>query len=318
MANYYTTVAGAGAKNGSDWDNAYDHATFQSTMTSKVAGDIMYIYSGTYTASSNHTFWNDGTNTDHIHLVGISDQDLMTEAQGDDRPLFEMGTYAFDCDNYWTWKNLRINAGVTTGDRKIRCDTDGIVINCKITVASTNTSHYAFYFGGTGGTLIDTEISNPLARGVYGNGFLCQFCYIHDCAVYGIYAGGGAYTFLNSIFDTCGTGIYMVGGSNRLLANTFYNCTTAIDGQTGTDHVIINNTISSCTTGISYTSDPGDSTVVDYNNFYNNTADVSNISKGANTVAVDPSFVDAPNGNFALQAGSGLKEAGWSLSLGVS
>ena len=47
MATYYTTVAGAGDKDGSSWANAFDLAEFDTQFASAAAGDVYYVYSGT-------------------------------------------------------------------------------------------------------------------------------------------------------------------------------------------------------------------------------------------------------------------------------
>jgi len=296
-ATMYVTVSGAGLKDGSDWDNAFGLAEFETDFESSVEpGDVYYIYSGDYTFTDNILTAIDGTATNPIMVIGISDQDLMTEAQGDDRPNFIMGAYAFVGDNYIGVKNIRSSS---TASQSFHFDTTSAVINCKVENTSGLANRYAILCDGK---ILgcESKSTNGYAFGSAGSGFVVRGCEAYDSAVaVKVLNHGGA--IIKIISDSCTTGVAVGAYTNtHIEESTFYDGTTAISGS-GCCTTIIDNHIVDFTTGVSWTSAVG-AVFLDYNNFYNCTTDVSNVAKGANSTDYDPDFVDAANGNFALGA----------------
>lgn len=127
-------------------------------------------------------------------------------------------------------------------------------------------------------------------------------CYMHDSTA-GIYVGAsyGNRIFFN-IIDTCTTGYAATGntGNTQFINNTVYNCSTAgFSGNVTDKATIINNIFDTCGTGITFTSQYN-SNYADSNNFNGNSTNRTNIAVGDHDTAVDPGFVDAANGNFAI------------------
>ena len=92
-------------------------------------------------------------------------------------------------------------------------------------------------------------------------------------------------------------------------------CGQGIDVGTAVSVWVENCEISNNTTGAAADSS-SDRHVFDYNNWYNNTADVSNVSKGSNATAYDPNYEGADD--FRSGSGSSIREAGYGIDLGVS
>jgi Na+(H+)/acetate symporter ActP len=74
-------------------------------------------------------------------------------------------------------------------------------------------------------------------------------------------------------------------------------------------NIFINNIIYGWTLGATQTTAENTSNIWAYNDFYNNTTNRTNVTAGANDMAINPDFVDAANGNFAI--GSALRAKGY-------
>ena len=118
-------------------------------------------------------------------------------------------------------------------------------------------------------------------------------------------------------------------GHGSLINNcTVYNCTTGIyDLGSKNTYGMLNTTVSDCTDGF-LSNNAGvvvKSAYFDYNNWYNNTHDISwddgtsedNSAKGVNATANNPSFTNAAAGDFSLGGSSSLLDAGFSTELGI-
>ena len=308
MANKYTTVAGAGLKDGTTWANAFGLAEYLvDFLNSASPGDIYYVFSGTYTMSAFNWTARDGNATDFIKIVGVSDQTLLTEAQGDDRPLFDMGAFSMLFDDYWEIRNIR-----ATGSNSAytwRGDTYATFVNCK---AHNTGLGEAFEGGAVFLRLILCEASVDGATAsvsLGGNGGFFWGNYFHDSTTGLDAVSRDTSIFLFNIFDTCTLGLDLTGTStnNLIQNNTFYNCTTGLSMQTSTGSIVTNNNFDSNTTGVTNTAN--DATIyVDCNNYFNNGTDATNVTKGINATAVDSNFTDAPNGDFSL--GSAMAAGG--------
>ena len=205
---------------------------------------------------------------------------------------------------YWVVSHLRgtgtgtevFKMGVTVGSfYQLKADnSSGTARRSGLEGGSSGVNHYAMCEAiCTNGRAILTLADSS----VYG-------CYLHDsfngCLVS---TGSGHSSVIHNIFDTCTTGVTLSGTSNDgvICNNTFYNGTTGINVNQPVA-TIMNNVIDNFTTGINRVA-TGSPTLVDYNNYSNNTADTSNIDKGGNATSASPGFADAANGDFAPGAG---------------
>ena len=144
----------------------------------------------------------------------------------------------------------------------------------------------------------------------YGNEIMVANCYFHDSAQ-GIRntnaSGNYGSDYINNIFDTCTTaGIFYSGANDMadfIYGNTFFG---GIGTPTGigidmsvtgaANKVIMNNIFTGLATGIvsqdASQALQGTSMKINWNNFYNNTTDVTNVTKGPQDLALNPSFAN--------------------------
>lgn len=202
--------------------------------------------------------------------------------------------------------------------------------NCfdsKIVNPSTTPGGFALQVSpGTGvPNVVDCEI--VCYRGI---GITCESIsnvignYIHDCDV-GIYFGGLS-CFLNNIISGCVTTAisgYNIGSGTCIVNNTFYGAEnklgTAIDFTVQAYYCgVMNNIFYGFVTGISSPTTTWQN-YPDYNDYYNNTNDVSSPAewpKGVHDVAVDPQFANVAQltGTTATTSGFVLTQSGADFS----
>ncbi len=338
MANYYVTVAGAGGQTGADWANAFDISDLETFLeTTVAAGDNIYVAGGTYTVSSDINTGRSGTYLLPITIIGVASGTTNEPpvpsdwADGTARPLFDVSgdsATSFTVEDYYVIRNLRV-AGQRTA-RVFEVDDNCTVVNCYAYNSYNSATCIALYTGGAC-KIIDCEVVADYGVGIECSGGtnLILGCYVHDTPE-GIFPNTGT-VMQSCIFDTSTTvGINISGSDTISVVNcTIYNCTAGIIMATNAImDAFINNTISNCTDGFKCNTAGTviESAYFDYNNWYNNTRDMSwdngstedNSAKGSNAVNIDPTFHDAAGGNFSLKNNSPLVNAGFSLRLGVS
>lgn len=322
MATYYATVAGAGAKNGAAWATAFDLAALETHVEgSAAAGDLYYVAGGTYTLTGNWNTALDGTAASPIHFIGVksgttNEPPIVSDwADDTDRPLFAAAANECRFDNYWIIRNIRVT---TTEDDGFRADTGSLIVNC-YSNNSSNADRIAIKVAGDQSRIIDCEAESGGATkgrciGLPNAAARVIGCYCHDGSD-GIVISLGAVISFNIIDTMDDTGIN--GGNDHAVVamnNTIYNCSVGISETIGTRWVVMNNIISDCTTGISWDTEQK-SNYFDFNNYYNNTADVSNVTKGPNATAYEPQYTGA--GDFSLNTASDCIGAAFSIELGV-
>jgi hypothetical protein len=268
-----------------------------------VAGNTVYIKGGAYSQGgvSSHTA---GTAAAPIKYIGYKTtrNDVCT---GTDRPTFTQTTTTVWLTNAYIYlKNIVIiSAGAhaysdnAAGSNKFE--------NCKITCNHASSQWAAFSVRSA--RMINCEAVAPSCRGVsMGTGpTTMQGCYVHDCAV-GVRTTTGAYIFDTIIADCSSKAFESTSTSSNIIKNcTLYGAETptgiGIDSNT-TDNTIsiyMNNIIYGFTTGVSFLGSVP-SNHWDYNCFYNNTTDRTNVTAGTNDVAVNPSFTNAASGDFSI------------------
>jgi len=300
VTTIHMTQNGAGAKNGSNWDNAIA----ENQIGSYFYSDYHFYVKGNLTISAN---WS--TSGDRIKVVGVkSDAGYPVTrsdiAFGSDRPQITMGGYYWNIDTQSEVSNMIFSGSNTT--YLLQMDAYSTVYNCKFTNTSNNNminfasdgwervigcefhgTTNAGRFGVAGGE-VDLRILGCFFDGVNGINAATDVC-VSNC----IFAGAPNY------------GIDI--GSNArgyFTNNLFYN--NAVGMSTGSYATIINNMFVSNTTAVS---NSATQFISDGNNWYGNTADFSasdiglcgfTASKGPNELALDPQFTDAANNNFTV------------------
>ena len=328
--NYAVTSAGAGDGSGQDasddfdWQNAMSYAQFETYIEdAPTAGDTFYFMGGeTYILTSDlGSAAIDGTSTAPYLFIGVASGTTAEPptpsdwAVGTDRPLFYTNTgYVITFGDYCTVKNIKISVddtfyALTFGNYSEITNSD---------ILNNNAAGEGVYSG-----TYNQIINNKITAGTIGlrlTSGAALFNYIHDTDTSCIeLAGTGALVGFN-ILDTCTVGINVNSRYGPIiLNNTIYGNTTGISGTTGHQATILNNSITDSTTGISWTNEYKNHHI-DYNNYSDNTADVNAngyIVKGPNATAANPAYTNAAGGDFSLGAGSALRNAAQTITVGV-
>ena len=325
-SDMYVTAAGAGGKSGVNWSDAFGLAEFETDAEGgSEAGDTYYIAGGTYSwtdrikAETRH-----GTILAPISFIGVKSGTTAEPpvaadwAYGADRPHFDGDAEYFQFGNYIKFFNIRITVtsaytGVVVSGLSNIFNVSVIGTTC--TVGGINLASYGVV------SYSSSKCTNSTAfalSNVSGN-----HLYAYDSVTGMTLAGRG--TLINSAIDTCTTGVTLaVSDANYRLnisGNTFYGSTTCLS-LTGTFtniFPIFNNIFDNCTTGISAANDmTGSPAAIDYNLYSNNTADVTNVDKGANSVTSDITFTDAPGQDFTLPDSSVAEGAGMQVDTNIN
>jgi len=221
---------------------------------------------------------------------------------GANRPVIDMDTYQFTCTTgYWFISNMIMTGEAT---EVLELNSYGRLSNSFITNSSATAGGYAV-FADSYSVVIDSELVSTngyCGRGGLGSKYL--YTYFHDSATAVIYTSG-YFTFHGNIVDTMTTyGLRATAARNNGVAtnNTFYGANDAdavaisIGASVGTS--ILNNIFADWATSITIT---GPLTQEDYNLFYSNTTDPSQI--GVNSVTgTSPWSGDPASGDFSIAA----------------
>lgn len=274
-------------------------------------GNKLYIEKGTYTIDGNVSVANDGTAALPINIVGRDGSDTVAPT-GANRPILAFGANTANfLGDYYNFYNLDFT---TTAPAGIFVQAGSILRNCKSFNSSATANRAAFSLSGLGSRVIDCEAISTAGDGIdqaSGQASHITGCYIHDCGAKGIdLVGTSVRTSITfNIIDNCATGISMGSGSTEIFVqnNTLHGANTpagtGIDllATTAIKCTFMNNSISGFVTGVNSAA-AVESNFYDYNNFFNNTTNRTNVTAGPNDTALDPAFTDAPNGNFAVGA----------------
>jgi hypothetical protein len=270
-----------------------------------VAGNIWWVKSGTYTSTGNVVLSKSGTANALIKIIGYQTTRGDTPT-GDNRPLFALGTNIFRINDWTEWSLFRATYS-GTGASAIEMDQQSTISEAKVEFTTSGALTIGLEVGNNGGSLIKTEVSAPNASAVstalvYGLGSSIPTMvidnYVHDCAGLGIRVNAIG-VIQGNIVDTCTGGIFGIN-SPIIKNNTIYNCSGNGIEITGSGARVMYNDFNSC--GVALEGNASNAVRNDYNNYYNNTTDEgTNITKGANATAIDPSYADAANGDFTNQ-----------------
>ena len=256
---------------------------------------------------------------------------------GSDRPLIDLVANQWDWDANCNTINIEYLRFTTTSTRGMSIPLLSSGINCKFSNTSGNGSKYAVLIGSngvapsSGSALINCEVTNPSGLGVglatqaYVSGlYFISGCWIHDCDT-GITRHGtntGRLYMSDTIIQACATtGVTGTSITLALVKNcTFYGASTpagtGINSLGAVDACIwTNNIFYGWTTGVTATTQ-AESLVADYNNFFNNTTDRTNITAGAHDTALDPQFTAPGSNDFGV--GANMKAIGFPSLIGVA
>lgn len=233
-----------------------------------------------------------------------------------DMPTMNTAAFSLTWGAYYVVRNLSVTG---TSATTMSSGSQTILYNVKAQNTSATADRIAFSLGTNARAIRCEMISDAGVALQTGASARTYGSYIHDSKTcVNVNAVGGGFYF--NIIDTCsliGVNFAATYDNIVLIGNTIYGAATppgtgtvgiggaAADSENDT---VIGNIIFGWDTGISYTANAL-SNYFNWNNLYNNTTPRAYATAGPNDIALDPAFVDAPNGNFAV--GANMKAAGF-------
>lgn len=287
------------------------------------SASIIFIEKGTYTISSGASIAS--TNSTAIlpsFILGYNTQ-RGDSCVGSNRPIIACGANSITLGQYQTPENIIFTG---TSATIVTSGAGCQFTNCKFLNSSTTASRSAISVSNFSGMIIDCECVSQNGIGITNNSNqnLIYGNYIHD-SVTGISGSSAAMLLVQNIIEACSTAAVTASsasGTHAMIGNTFYG----VEGKIGIGINLsaansasgryVNNIIYGCTTGVAVATGAADSNFSAFNNFYNNTTDVSNFKKSATDLALDPQFTGATQitGTTATTSGSVLTQSGGDFS----
>ncbi len=273
-----------------------------------VAGNTVWVKSGSYTMGTNFSSATNGTAAAPMNLLGY-DSSRGDNPTGANRPTLACGTNTFATGNFWIMRNF-IMTGSSTNGLNTGSQNDCTLINIKSTNTSASSLSAAIRLGQQV-RVIDCEMIN--ANGI-GATIANTNSYIFGCYIHGSLEGihlnsniSGA-VILSTIIAGCASGIVMAGGNliEYISNNTIFGAETpsgtgilSTAGNAIKQSIFLNNIIYGFTTGVNLGSSQP-SNYWDYNDFYNNTTARTNVTAGDHDVAIDPGFTNTAGADFSI------------------
>jgi hypothetical protein len=293
-----TSVACTGYVGGAGRLNALE-GTFQGMIP---ASSMVWIKNGTYTLTGAMTTANANA-TSILQSFWIGYNSVVGDAcNGANRPIIAAAANGVTIAAGTSIRNLIINITTAAG---VTISASGGVRNCKIFNSSTGTGRAGLTLNAC--TVVDCEVISQNGNAMTSTNFSAlsgSFLgnYIHD-SVTGISIDNATTTtaiVVGNIFEACSTQAIIMGSShNRILNNTFYGREAKMgtglnfNVANSTPNEVFNNIFYGLTTGITVLTGSAGRNADYYNDFFNNTTDVTNWNKDATDLAVNPTFTGA-------------------------
>ena len=293
-------------------------------------GNTVYIKAGTYNATSNNWNWFntiEGNSTSlQSNIIGYHTT-RGDNPTGANRPLINFTSAQFLSGTYCTWANLIVTSAIndSSGGTAYINSGHGAVYNCKFVNTCTAAAVPAFgiqddiiflgcEFVSYNGYGVDVSTSKNL---------ICINCWFHDsnCGIFTSYTGGAiGFIAMGCIFSACNSAGISTAVGGIINSVSITNCTffggvgtpigvgVSMPGTLNKMLSVMNCIFYGCTTGL--TTNAGN--LENYNNYFNNTTDVSGIAKGGNDLALNPNFLNVGQytGTTATSASTTLTDSG--------
>jgi hypothetical protein len=301
-------------------------ASDSTVCNAMVAGNKVWVLGGashpTYTLSGTLNITTNGGTLTQISWEGYNSVrgDKPTGAL---RPV--LNSKVFLCGNNFNFTSMIFSSNIAA--TQVSSGTRCHFYLCKFVLSAT-TANIAAVTAANYNTFLSCEFVSYAGRGLTcPNEILVANSYFHDSDIGILNTNGtGNYgsTYTNCIFDSMVTaGISYSGAcdtSDIINGCTFFG---GITNKTGTgislvtnaaNKVIINNIFTGLATGVSVTDASGalqgTSFFLNFNDFYSNTTDVSNCTKGPSDIALNPGFA-----NVGQLTGTGATVSGSTLAI---
>lgn len=313
----------AGTADGLSWTNAWDIGEFDFWAENNAAiGDTVWVMGGlSYAGSSDIDTAKDGSSSvAPIFVIGVAsgtsnEPPIVSDyADTTGRPTFAMAQFNYTVDNTWTHRNMQFTISDALG---FNFGLGNVISNCRFHNFSGTANRNAITItNGPGTLIIDTEIRSNLGDCIDSAGsdsHRIHYVYCHDSNKgFGVSTSSRT-TITDSIFDNIATTAIDIESSaefaNTIINNTIYDVATGVDIAAATGSVIYNNIFDNCSTVAVIEGITTSGNLYDHNNYSNNTADTTNVSKGPNATAVDPQFTNAAEEDFSI--GTNLQALGY-------
>lgn len=321
--NCTTGVGAAGVGNiggALNWDGTTDNAFIQVP----VAGNKIYIKSGSYAPQNMSSASASGTTANPIKIIGYNSSRDDNPTSFANCPLLTFPTASGmgALGTNWHLSYLSIIVSAANG---VALAQNSKIYKCKVVNNSATAARSAIRIDNC--QVIACEfvsyrgigISVPLNSQF---GAVIVDCYIHDSDKgINITDTLQAHVVTGCLIESCVTSsIATSGGPAMIYGNTLFGSvnTTAIGiNITAASPLlaILNNIITGFVTGTSLSS-VSPSNIEDYNDYYNNDTDVTNITKGANDSTLNPTFTNVGQitGTNGTTSGSVLTSSGADFS----
>lgn len=266
------------------------NANDQTTLNAIAGGNTIWVKSGSYTVGVQITNGFGASGVSFINTV----MNGYTSTRGDvctgtNRPKITLTTTTTTLTSNYNFNNMSF---VMPGGSGMSAGSNVVFYNCKLynngsgICINTGTSFLA-----VNSEFVSTK-SIAILQGSAGT-FLVG-CYIHN-SLSGVQASSGNLTVNNCIFDNNITQAITLSSAGALLSdNTFYGAENILGiGVNNASNLAINcinNIFYGLATGVTTNTTGNTGSYLDFNNFFNNTSDVSNIVKGSNNIALNPQF----------------------------
>lgn len=282
-------------------NSTLDDDLFETAVTSTADAARFFMKNGTFALGETTSIAASG-NTRFMPSIEGYNTLRGDNPTGTNRPLISNTSIVLTLGPYWGMSNVRMIS--TSAANTIITGVYNRLLNVKI-VATAAGGVYALNMTPAGGTCIDCEIISY--RG-YGVGLLTGpstilNSYIHDSQI-GVASTGSStagHLIANTVIaDNYGSGIDFTSGSPdhmTIINVTLYGAENKLGkGITmGTGAIktrMMNTILYGFTTGAEHVTTLDLASYFDYNNYFNNTTNLSNYPEGYNTTYLTPAFTD--------------------------
>lgn len=285
------------------------------------AGQTIWMKAGTYaTMLANVTLSAGAATTSLLNMYGYNTTrgDAPTGAA---RPLINTGAFLFITVIKMRLQNIQFTG---TGASVLQAGSGCLATNLKVTNTSTTAARNAINMPSANAILYNCEAISYRGVGIRmaATPLTVTGCYVHDSNIgiqistYGVVQSCIVESCVTSAIDLPGgNGTYAFLNGNTLYGSEF-KTGIGVNVTSGTALYLMNNLIYGFSTGVTDAS-TGFTSFGDFNNFYNNTADVGGVwTKGANDKALNPSMsgVAQVRGTTATTSGTVLTDSSANFS----